>query len=212
MHALLRVSKNLPIGVTWFLKDHTRKWHFKYTGYVWNVRRQGGSQTSHCAPSSCSVCHSFALLPLPEDGKDAGRLLSADFRADPAPPHRGQGAATLPVHLQRETRSDPPSDGTPGWVMGVPPTEADQKGWLWVDLQAGGWASVGETSLSLGALLGVQRRRGISLVMSASRVEDVEDKMKSLLFQSLLFNRGPWVFSNVQGQDFSSEKVLVGLL
>lgn len=75
--------------------------------------------------------------------------------------------------------------------MGVPPTEADRKGRLWVDLQAGGWASVGETSLSLGALLGVQRRRGISLVMSASRVEDVEDKMKSLLFQSLLFNRGP---------------------
>ncbi|ELK08651.1 hypothetical protein PAL_GLEAN10021486 [Pteropus alecto] len=57
---------------------------------------------------------SFALLPLLEDGKDAGGLLSADSRTDPAPPHGGQGAAALPVHLQRETRSDPPSDGPPG--------------------------------------------------------------------------------------------------
>lgn len=37
-------------------------------------------------PSSPVVCHSLAPLPLLEDGKDAGGLLSAALRTDPPPP------------------------------------------------------------------------------------------------------------------------------
>lgn len=68
---------------------------------------------SHPA-ASLVFCHSLAPHPLLEDGKDAGGLLSADSWTDPPPSHRGQGSASLEVHLQRETQSDPPPDSPPG--------------------------------------------------------------------------------------------------
>ena len=196
MHALLRPFKSLPVGS----EGHTHKWHFKYQWHVclgegrgregvWAYRSSGSEpRKPHPALFSRCVCRSLAPLPLLEDGKDAGGLLSAALRTDPIPPCWGQGAApSSQVHLQRETRSDPPSDGPPGWVTGgwgaLPQKQADV-------VQGGPPMGAGPT---LSAHFGCAGGEGISLAGSRPELRmwlyvGFQVKWKPLLLQNFPFN------------------------